>query len=101
MTRARTDANQTRIVKALRAAGCFVQSLAEIGKGCPDLLVIRAGRICILEIKDGDKCPSAQKLTGPEIEWHTSARAYGYQVPVVTCVKEALRAVGMDVEDYR
>ncbi len=35
----RVDDNQREIVKALRAVGACVQSLAEIGQGCPDLLV--------------------------------------------------------------
>jgi hypothetical protein len=46
MTRSRgkTDANQTPIVRELRKAGCSVQSLADIGKGCPDILVGWHGR---------------------------------------------------------
>lgn len=36
---ARTDANQTAIVEALRKCGASVQSLAAVGKGVPDLLV--------------------------------------------------------------
>jgi hypothetical protein len=41
MTRSRgkTDTNQTPIVRKLRKAGCSVQSIADIGKGCPDILV--------------------------------------------------------------
>jgi hypothetical protein len=35
----RKDENQDEIVKALRAVGCSVTSLANVGEGCPDLLI--------------------------------------------------------------
>ena len=47
---ARVDGNQTAIVAALRKAGCNVLSLAAIGRGCPDLLVHRAGLIYLILI---------------------------------------------------
>ena len=40
-------------MEGLRRVGCFVQSLASIGKGCPDLLVGKAGSWLVLEVKDG------------------------------------------------
>ena len=40
----RTDGTQTPIVEALRAAGVFVQSLASVGDGCPDLLCSVRGK---------------------------------------------------------
>ena len=50
--RAKVDANQKVIVEALRAAGCFVQSLAGVGKGCPDLLVGSDGKWYVIRICD-------------------------------------------------
>lgn len=35
---ARVDRNHPEIVAALEKAGCLVQSLGQIGSGCPDLL---------------------------------------------------------------
>ena len=73
VNRSKTDTNQTRVVKALRAAGCEVQSLASIGNGCPDLLVATGDSECplkVLEVKDGDKPPSQRRLTDDEIKWH-------------------------------
>lgn len=70
MRAAKIDANQNEIVKALRQIGCSVQSLASVGKGVPDLLV---GFRCVnflIEVKDGSKPKSAQKLTPDQIEWH-------------------------------
>lgn len=89
---AKVDGNQAEIVAALRRAGCSVQSLAAIGKGCPDLLVGRAGRNYALEIKDGRKPPSARRLTPDETAWLESWHG---QVAVVTSVETALAAVGL------
>jgi len=74
--RSKTDNNQTAIVKALRAAGCFVTSLASVGKGVPDALVGSGGKWFLLEIKDGSKPPSGRKLTDDEIKWHKMANQY-------------------------
>ena len=87
----RIDANQNQIVTALRGVGATVQSLASLGFGCPDLLVGRQGRNFLLEIKDGKKKPSDQKLTEHEAEWHKSWRG---QVVTVNNVMDALLAIG-------
>jgi len=89
---ARTDANQPEIVAALRAAGCSVQHLHTIGGGCPDILVGRAGKNYILEIKDGAKAPSGRQLTEDEKEWHRTWRGV---VHTVCNIAEALDAVGL------
>jgi len=85
----KTDANQTDIVKALRRIGCSVQSLAAVGKGVPDLLV-GYGKNILIEVKDGNKPPSAQKLTVDQVGWHESWRG---QVAVVNSVDDALDLV--------
>lgn len=65
---ARIDDNHREVVEALRRVGCRVQSLATIGKGCPDLLVLSpySQRLHLLELKDGRKAKSARKLTEDE-----------------------------------
>ena len=89
----RVDDNHAAIVKALRAVGCAVQSLAAVGSGCPDLVVGRHGMTFLLEVKDGAKPPSARKLTPDEAEWH---RAWcGVPVVTVSSIQEALIAVGV------
>ena len=65
-TRARIDANQVAIVKALRGIGASVRSLAQLGGGVPDLLVGRRGVTLILEIKNGSKPASETRLTPDE-----------------------------------
>lgn len=87
---AKTDANQTEIVKALRQAGAVVQSLAAVGCGCPDLLVGFRGKNWLLEIKDGNKPPSAQALTPHQVEWH---RVWQGHVVVVNSVESAIAAI--------
>lgn len=88
---AKVDANQEQIVSALRAAGAIVQSLAAIGGGVPDLLVSFRGNLFLLEVKDGKKPPSGQKLTDAQTKWH---QAWGALVEVVNSPEAALRAIG-------
>ncbi len=61
----RVDNNQAAIVNTLRALGCTVQHLHEVGKGCPDLLAGWAGRNYLIEVKS-----EKGKLTKAEQEWH-------------------------------
>ena len=87
---AKVDANQAEIVQALRQIGATVQSLAAVGNGCPDLLVGFRGKNWLLEIKDGNKPPSAQKLTPDQVEWH---RVWAGHVVVVNSVESAIAAI--------
>ena len=89
---ARTDANQSEIVEALRTVGCTVQPLHAVGQGVPDLLVGRSGVNILLELKDGSKRPSARKRTPAQLSWHDAWRG---QVVTVSSVQEALEAVGV------
>jgi hypothetical protein len=94
---AKIDANQPEIVAGLAAAGCSVQSLATVGKGCPDLLVGRAGRNFVLEVKDGGKSPSRQRLTEDEQAWHANWRG---QVATVRSLEEALAVIQAKEGDH-
>ena len=83
----RIDANQNKIVDALRKAGAYVRIISQ-GDGIPDLLVGYNGLTILMEVKDGDKVPSARKLTEAEQkffdEWD------GGLLVVVNSVQEAL-----------
>jgi Holliday junction resolvase len=83
---ARVDANQEQIVSALRAAGASVQSLAPIGKGCPDILVAFRGDMFLMEVKQGKGKPNDLQKT-----WHEAWKA---GVHVVYGPEEALRVIG-------
>jgi len=68
-----------------------VQPLHTVGKGCPDLLCGVRGTNLLVEIKDGQKVPSARKLTPDEAAWHQSWRG---QVAIIESVDDALALVG-------
>jgi len=89
MTRKRTDDNQTSIVKALRDAGASVQSLASIGRGCPDLLVGYAGKTHLIEVK-----ARTGKLTVQESDW--ALWWNGAEVRIVRSVEQALEVIGIE-----
>lgn len=87
--RPRVDATQADIVRALRAYGCSVQSLAGVGAGCPDLLVGLHGRTHLVEVKDGAKSRSRRQLTPDEQTWIETWR--GEEVAILGSVDQALR----------
>lgn len=89
---ARTDANQAEIVSDLRKVGCSVQPLHAVGQGCPDLLVGYGLSNHLLEVKDGNKPPSARKKTPAQEKWHDAWRG---RVFTVKSTEEALKAMGI------
>jgi Holliday junction resolvase len=88
---AKIDRNQTEIVEALRKIGCKVQSLAAVGAGVPDLLVMRGSRLFLLEVKDGAKPLSERRLTPDQVKWHSEWA--GAPLVVVESVEQALAAI--------
>ena len=89
-TAAKVDDNQGAIVNALRGVGATVQTLHSVGKGCPDLLVGFRGLNILMEIKDGNKPPSRQKLTPDQVHWHK--QWYG-EVHVVCSILDAMEVI--------
>ena len=85
------DDNQKEIVKALRAMGAIVESLAPMGKGVPDLLVGYQGKTILMEVKDSKKPPSARALTEDQLKWHGAWN--GGTLCVVCDIDSALRAI--------
>jgi hypothetical protein len=90
----KVDANQGEIVRALEAIGVRVIDMSANGQGCPDLCCMCRGFTTWLEVKDGDKPPSARRLTIPQIRWHEAARWAGVKVHVVESVAQALAVFG-------
>lgn len=90
MRAARIDANQPKIVAVLRKAGVTVQPLHTVGGGVPDLLCALLGLVFLIEVKDGAKPPSAQKLTPDQVEWHKN---WGAPVHIVNSEQAALEVV--------
>ena len=83
----RIDANQNKIVDAMRKVGAVVRIISQ-GDGIPDLLVGYKGYTILMEVKDGDKVPSARKLTEAEQKFFDDWR--GGMLAVVNSVEEAL-----------
>ena len=84
---ARIDANQEQIVSALRAMGATVRIVTQ-GNGLPDLLVGFRGVTVLMEVKDGQKVPSARKLTPAEQKFFDEWQ--GGIVAIVNSVDEAI-----------
>ena len=87
---AKADRNQPEIVAALRKFGATVTPTHTVGQGFPDLIVAFKGRTLLLEIKDGEKPPSARKLTPDQVRFHA---AWTGEIHVVESVEQALAAV--------
>lgn len=90
----KVDANQSKIVDALRAIGCGVHSTSGMRKGFPDLIVsfLETRRVTVLmEVKDGKKPPSARELNPQQEEFH---RFWPGEIYVVKNIDEALAIVG-------
>lgn len=67
----RVDANQKAIVKSLRGIpDVTVADTSSLGNGFGDIVIGYKGKNWIIEIKDGNKPPSAQKLTPDEVRFH-------------------------------
>ncbi len=83
---AKVDANQDAIVSALRAAGASVQSMAQLGKGVPDLLIGHEGETWVFEVKG----PHG-KLTPDQETWLKNWKG---AVHIVREPDDALRIIG-------
>ena len=86
----RRDRNEPEIVSALERIGCLVWPLDS--RGPADLLILRASRLHLIEVKDGDKSPSQRKLTKTQTATHKL-----WPVKVVASVRDvlALHRLGM------
>jgi hypothetical protein len=95
--RVRVDDNQAEIVKGLRAVpGVDVVSTANMRNGFPDLVVGYHGKNYLMQIKDGDKPPSRQRLTEHERRFHQTWRG---QVAIVRNITEAYEVIGFSINN--
>jgi len=95
--RTRKDGTHAAVVAALRAAGCSVVDLSQLGGGVPDLLVGVRGRNVLLEVKAPDArgriSAGAARSSAGQADW---ARAWrGHPVHVVVGPDHALMALGL------
>ncbi len=68
----RIDRNQPDIVRHLRANHWSVHITSTLRGGFPDAIAARDGFTAVVEIKDGGKPPSAQRLTLDEQSFKNS-----------------------------
>ena len=90
----RADENQSQIVAGLRAAGCSILHLHEVGHGCPDILCFhpRTGRYHLMEIKNGSLSLSRRKLTPDEERFHKTWKG---PILIIESLDAALKAIGL------
>jgi len=86
----RTDANHRSIRDAWRAKpGWRVVDTSHIGNGFPDLVGAHHKHgVWLVEVKDGKKSPSKQRLTEAEAEMHGLLTAAGCRLLVVARVED-------------
>ena len=86
MRNARVDRNQPEIVKVFRGLGWSVLIISQL-KNCADIVVSKNGRTIIIEIKDGEKTPSKQKLTEGELKFKNEWQG---EYMLVNCIDDVI-----------
>jgi hypothetical protein len=86
----KVDDTQQAIVKYLRSIpGVSVEPrLAQLGRGCPDILVGWMGKNHLYEIKVSEK----EELTPDESKWH---RKWAGRVVRVNCIEDICKDLGI------
>lgn len=75
------------LVKSLRAAGCFVQTIeTTTGRGVPDLVALRANHTYWIEVKVG--CGNTVTIRPEQYAWMRKAKACGVDVCVAMLDKK-------------
>lgn len=83
---ARVDDNQPEIVKAFRDLGWYVLIISQL-KNCCDIIVSKKGRTIAVEIKDGKKSKSQQKLSDGELKFKSEWQG---EYKLITCINDVL-----------
>jgi len=85
----RSDANQAIIVEAFRKLGYVVHHTHQSGSGFPDIIICSpSGHMELVEIKDGNKPPSQQKLTSDQVRFHNN---WPRKIPVINSLEAVLK----------
>ena len=83
---ARIDRNQPEIVKLFRKLGWYVLIISQL-KNCCDIIVSKNGRTIAVEIKDGEKPPSQQKLSAGELKFKEEWQG---EYMLINCIDDVL-----------
>lgn len=84
---AKVDSNQMDLVRFMRKLGASVAITSSSGEGFTDTVVGFCGMTRLVEIKDGDKAPSARVLTPDQRDFHMK---WGGSAAVIDNESEAL-----------
>ncbi len=84
---ARIDANQPEIVKTFRKLGWYVLIVSQL-KNCCDIIVSKCNRTIAVEIKDGSKPPSQQKLTPGEVKFKEEWQG---EYMLINCIEDIFK----------
>lgn len=82
---ARVDSNHQAVAEEFRRLGCSVLSLAQVGRGCPDLLIGIGGLNLLAEVKT-----SVGKLTPDQENFFVSWNGW---ISIVRSVEDARNLV--------
>jgi len=83
----RVDANQARLVEMMRKLGMKVLVLSSVGGGVPDLIVGCNFKLAYVEVKDGKKFLSAQRLTPDQEKFFAAWEGY---CTIIRCEDDVL-----------
>ena len=82
----KVDRNHADVVDAMRQAGWLVIDCSRVGRGFPDVLAAKAGRLVLVEVK----APNG-KLTPEQLLFLGEMRAKGVEIAIVRSAEEAAR----------
>jgi Holliday junction resolvase len=82
----KVDRNHGEVVDAMRRVGWFVHDTSGAGRGFPDLVAARGGRLVLVEVK-GPK----GKLTPEQLLFLGEMKSRGVEVHIVRSAEEAAR----------
>lgn len=83
----RVDNGQMDIVNTLRKLGMSVHVTSNFGFGFPDAVAAYMFKTYLIEIKDGNKCPSKQRLNVLEQKFHDD---WQDKIYILNSVKSAI-----------
>lgn len=93
---AKVDANQSEIVKAFRDLGWYVLIISQL-KNCCDIIISKSGQTIAIEIKDGNKPPSQQKLSDGELKFKNEWLG---DYELVNCFEDVIKINDANIINY-
>jgi len=72
-----------------------------MGGGCPDILVAFFGRLALVEIKNGEKPPSARRLTDDQVKFWNGWKSNPRIVKNLDEVRECVEGLEREIEMLR